>query len=62
MRWQKIRPIAFQAVLHNFVLTAFYRFASSGGCLEIGDPHADLSRSSAWLEGERVREGRRGAA
>lgn len=28
--------IAFQAVLHNFVLTAFYRFASSGGCLEIG--------------------------
>jgi ParB family chromosome partitioning protein len=29
-------PIAFQAVLHNFVLTAFYRFASSGSCLEIG--------------------------
>ncbi|MGY8632115.1 ParB/RepB/Spo0J family partition protein [Bradyrhizobium sp. 14AA] len=28
-------PIAFQAVLHNFVLTAFYRFASSGSCLEI---------------------------
>ena len=28
--------ITFQAVLHNFVLTAFYRFASSGGCLEIG--------------------------
>ncbi|EIG61274.1 ParB/RepB/Spo0J family partition protein [Bradyrhizobium sp. WSM1253] len=28
--------IAFQAVLHNFVLTAFYRFASSGSCLEIG--------------------------
>lgn len=27
--------IAFQAVLHNFVLTAFYRFASSGSCLEI---------------------------
>jgi ParB family chromosome partitioning protein len=27
---------AFQAVLHNFVLTAFYRFASSGSCLEIG--------------------------
>ncbi|MBR0727054.1 ParB/RepB/Spo0J family partition protein [Bradyrhizobium manausense] len=27
--------IAFQAVLHNFVLTAFYRFASSGNCLEI---------------------------
>jgi ParB family chromosome partitioning protein len=23
-------------VLHNFVLTAFYRFASSGSCLEIG--------------------------
>jgi ParB family chromosome partitioning protein len=28
--------IAFQAVLHNFALTAFYRFASSGSCLEIG--------------------------
>lgn len=28
--------IAFQAVLHNFVLTAFYRFAPSGSCLEIG--------------------------
>ncbi|WP_165435451.1 ParB/RepB/Spo0J family partition protein [Bradyrhizobium sp. Leo121] len=27
--------VAFQAVLHNFVLTAFYRFASSGSCLEI---------------------------
>jgi ParB family transcriptional regulator, chromosome partitioning protein len=28
--------ITFQAVLHNFVLTTFYRFASSGTCLEIG--------------------------
>ena len=28
--------ITFQAVLHNFVMTAFYRFASSGSCLEIG--------------------------
>jgi ParB family chromosome partitioning protein len=28
--------ITFQAVLHNFVLTAFYRFATSGNCLEIG--------------------------
>ncbi|ODM73411.1 ParB/RepB/Spo0J family partition protein [Bradyrhizobium elkanii] len=28
--------IAFQAVLHNFVLTAFYRHGSSGTCLEIG--------------------------
>jgi ParB family chromosome partitioning protein len=28
--------ITFQAVLHNFVLTAFYRFASCGSCLEIG--------------------------
>jgi ParB family transcriptional regulator, chromosome partitioning protein len=28
--------ITFQAVLHNFALTAFYRFASSGSCLEIG--------------------------
>ena len=27
--------VAFQAVLHNFVLASFYRFASSGGCLEI---------------------------
>lgn len=27
--------VAFQAVLHNFVLTAFYRFTSSGSCLEI---------------------------
>jgi ParB family transcriptional regulator, chromosome partitioning protein len=27
---------AFLAVLHNFVLTTFYRFASSGSCLEIG--------------------------
>jgi ParB family chromosome partitioning protein len=28
--------VTFQAVLHNFVLTTFYRFASSGSCLEIG--------------------------
>jgi ParB family chromosome partitioning protein len=28
--------ITFQAVLHNFVLTTFYRFASPGSCLEIG--------------------------
>ncbi|MDA9433476.1 ParB/RepB/Spo0J family partition protein [Bradyrhizobium sp. CCBAU 51627] len=28
--------IAFQAVLHNFVLTAFYRFSSTGSSLEIG--------------------------
>ncbi|WP_454651288.1 ParB/RepB/Spo0J family partition protein [Bradyrhizobium liaoningense] len=28
--------IAFQAVLHNFVLTAFYRFSSAGNSLEIG--------------------------
>jgi len=28
--------IAFQAVLHNFALTAFYRFSSSGSSLEIG--------------------------
>jgi ParB family transcriptional regulator, chromosome partitioning protein len=28
--------ITFQAVLHNFVLTAFYRFGSSGSCLEVG--------------------------
>lgn len=27
--------VAFQAVLHNFVLAAFYRFASSSGCLEL---------------------------
>jgi ParB family chromosome partitioning protein len=27
--------VVFQAVLHNFVLAAFYRFASSSGCLEI---------------------------
>ena len=27
--------LAFQAVLHNFVLATFYRFASSNGCLEI---------------------------
>ncbi|WP_018318991.1 ParB/RepB/Spo0J family partition protein [Bradyrhizobium sp. WSM2793] len=27
--------VAFQAVLHNFVLTAFYRVASSESCLEI---------------------------
>lgn len=27
--------VAFQAVLHNFVLATFYRFASSGSCLEI---------------------------
>ena len=27
--------IAFQAVLHHFVLASFYRFASSGSCLEI---------------------------
>ncbi|MGA7808777.1 ParB/RepB/Spo0J family partition protein [Bradyrhizobium sp.] len=28
--------IAFQAVLHNFVLATFYRFASARTCLEIG--------------------------
>lgn len=28
--------ITFQAVLRNFVLTTFYRFASAGSCLEIG--------------------------
>ncbi|HLZ03883.1 MAG TPA: ParB/RepB/Spo0J family partition protein [Bradyrhizobium sp.] len=28
--------ITFQAALHKFVLTTFYRFASSGSCLEIG--------------------------
>ena len=27
--------VAFQAVLHSFVLATFYRFASSSGCLEI---------------------------
>jgi hypothetical protein len=27
--------VAFQAVLQNFVLATFYRFASSSGCLEI---------------------------
>lgn len=27
--------VAFTAVLHNFVLATFYRFASSSGCLEI---------------------------
>ena len=27
--------VAFQAVLHSFVLATFYRFASSGSCLEI---------------------------
>lgn len=27
--------VAFQAVLHTFLLATFYRFASSGGCLEI---------------------------
>jgi len=27
--------VAFQAVLYNFVLATFYRFASSSGCLEI---------------------------
>jgi ParB family transcriptional regulator, chromosome partitioning protein len=27
--------VAFQAVLHNFVLATFYRFAMSSGCLEI---------------------------
>jgi ParB family chromosome partitioning protein len=27
--------VAFQAVLHNFVLATFYRFASSSGCMEI---------------------------
>jgi ParB family chromosome partitioning protein len=26
---------AFQAVLHNFVLATFYRFASSASCLQI---------------------------
>ncbi len=27
--------VAFRAVLHNFVLATFYRFASSSGCLEV---------------------------
>jgi ParB family transcriptional regulator, chromosome partitioning protein len=51
--------ITFQAVLHNFVLTAFYRFASSGSCLEV------VLRTPAFPspgpEGKRVCKGRRGA-
>jgi ParB family chromosome partitioning protein len=54
--------ITFQAVLHNFVLTAFYRFATSGSCLEIGTSYPDVSHSSSWVKGMRVRESCRGAA
>lgn len=46
--------IAFQAALHNFVQTAFYRFASSGSCLEIGLRTPTFSRSSSWLKGKHL--------
>ena len=54
--------ITFQAVLHNFVLTAFYRFASSGSCLEIGLRTPTFPAQAPGSEGKRVRESRRGAA
>lgn len=43
--------VAFRAVLHNFVLATFYRFASSSGCTEIAirTPTFPLRRP---LEGE----------
>jgi ParB family chromosome partitioning protein len=53
--------IAFKAVLHNFVLTAFYRFASSGSCLEIGLHTPTFPTQAPGLR-ESVCEGRRGPA
>ena len=46
--------VAFQAVLHNFVLATFYRFASSSGCLEIAIRTPTFPASGARLEGERI--------
>jgi ParB family chromosome partitioning protein len=36
MRWRKIRRLRSKRCCSNFVLATFYRFASSGSCLEIG--------------------------
>ncbi len=46
--------VAFQAVLHNFVLATFYRFASSSGCLEISIRTPTFPAQAAGPEGERV--------
>jgi len=53
--------VAFQAVLHNFVLATFYRFASSSGCLEIAiraptfPAHAPGLKESASAEAIDIR-------
>ena len=53
--------VAFQAVLHNFVLATFYRFASSNGCLEIAirtptfPPQAPGLKDSASAEAIDIR-------
>jgi ParB family chromosome partitioning protein len=56
--------VAFQAVLHNFVLATFYRFASSSGCLEIAirtptfPVQAPGLKESASAEAIDIRHGR----
>ena len=62
MRWRTNPAVAFQAVLHNFVLATFYRFASSSGCLEIAIRTPTFPAPGARPEGERVGEGHRRAA
>jgi ParB family transcriptional regulator, chromosome partitioning protein len=55
--------VAFVAVLHNFVLATFYRFASSSSCLEIAvrsptlPPHAPGLNDSASAKATETRHG-----
>jgi ParB family chromosome partitioning protein len=56
-------PMAFAAVLHNFVLATFYRFASSSSCLEIAvrsptlPPQAPALNDSASAKAIETRHG-----
>jgi ParB family chromosome partitioning protein len=56
-------PMAFAAVLHNFVLATFYRFASSSSCLEIAvrsptlPPQAPGLNDSASAKAIEIRHG-----
>ena len=53
--------VAFAAVLHNFVLATFYRFASSSSCLEIAIRTPTLPAQAPGSQRQRVGEGDRGA-
>ncbi len=51
--------VAFAAVLHNFVLATFYRFATSNGCLEIAIRSPTLPAASTGSERQRFGQGHR---